>query len=93
MIRKDIYRYDAEEGNFIIRNSDNKIMGETVFASKFVPITNYHEEPYTEESYRQFYESIGVTFDDETTNSDEVSNVDENDAENGSGGETPEENN
>lgn len=65
MIRKDIYRYEAEEGNFIIRNFDNVIVGESICVSKTDPITNYHEEPYTEESYREFYKSIGVVFEDE----------------------------
>ena len=84
MIRKDIYRYEAEEGNFIIRNFDNVIVGESICVTKFDPITNYHEEPYTEESYREYYESIGVVFEDE--------NAQEN-PENNEGGESEENDN
>lgn len=51
--------YIAEEGNFIVRISDEFIMGEDIDLGTNDSIDNYREQPYTEESYNAFYESIG----------------------------------
>jgi len=63
-------RYYAEEGNFIVRKSDNFIMGEDIDLGTSDSIENYEEQPYTEESYNAFYDSLGVeppkNFDTET---------------------------
>jgi hypothetical protein len=52
--------YKAEEGCFIVRKSDNFIMGEDIDLGSADNIDNYKDEPYTEESYKEFYESIGI---------------------------------
>jgi hypothetical protein len=52
--------YTAEDGNFIIRKADSFIMGESIDLGSADSIDNYEEQPYTEESYKAFYESIGV---------------------------------
>lgn len=52
--------YHAAQGKFIVRKADGKIMGEDICLGSADDIGNYKEEPYTEESYRQFYESIGM---------------------------------
>jgi len=56
--------YKAEEGCFIVRKSDNFIMGEDIDLGSADSIENYKDEPYTEESYREFYESIGMEVPD-----------------------------
>lgn len=53
--------YKADEGCFIIRKSDNFIMGESIDLGSSDSIDNYTDTPYTEESYKEFYESIGMT--------------------------------
>lgn len=60
MIKIDDYRYKAEEGKFILRASDNFIMGEDICLGDSDSIENYKEEPYTEENYKAFYDSIGI---------------------------------
>lgn len=52
--------YIASDGNFIIRKSDNFIMGESIDLGSSDSIDNYAELPYTEESYKEFYQSIGI---------------------------------
>ena len=52
--------YYAEKGNFIVRKRDGFIMGEDICLCSVDSIDNYEEQPYTEESYRAFYESIGM---------------------------------
>lgn len=52
--------YKAEEGCFIVRKSDNFIMGEDIDLGSADSIENYKDEPYTEESYKEFYESIFI---------------------------------
>ena len=51
--------YQAEEGNFIVRISDGFTMGEDIDLGTEDSIDNYEEQPYTEESYNAFYESLG----------------------------------
>ena len=55
--------YKADEGCFIVRKSDNFIMGEDIDLGSADSIDNYKDEPYSEESYKEFYESIGVDID------------------------------
>ena len=52
--------YKADEGCFIVRTVDNFIMGEDIDLGSADSIDNYKDEPYTEESYKTFYESIGI---------------------------------
>ena len=52
--------YKADEGCFIVRKGDNFIMGEGIDLGGADSIENYKDEPYTEESYRAFYESLGM---------------------------------
>lgn len=52
--------YKADEGCFIIRKSDNFIMGEEIVLGSADSIDNYEDRAYTEESYRQFYERLGI---------------------------------
>jgi hypothetical protein len=52
--------YKADEGCFIVRKSDNFIMGEDIDLGSADSIENYEDEPYTEESYKEFYESLGM---------------------------------
>lgn len=52
--------YKADKGCFIIRKSDNFIMGEDIDLGSADSIDNYEDQPYTEESYNQFYESLGI---------------------------------
>lgn len=53
-------RYTAEKGNFIVRKADSFIMGENIDLGSADSIDNYEEQPYTEESYKEFYASIGI---------------------------------
>lgn len=59
-MKKEGRNYYAEKGNFIVRKADGFIMGEDICLGSADSIENYKEEPYTEESYRAFYESIGM---------------------------------
>lgn len=52
--------YKAEEGCFIVRKEDGFIMGESIDLGSTDNIDNYMDEPYTEESYKEFYEKYGV---------------------------------
>lgn len=52
--------YKADEGCFIVRKVDNFIMGEDIDLGSNDSIDNYKDEPYTEESYKAFYESLGI---------------------------------
>jgi hypothetical protein len=65
MIKIDEIRYQAEKGNFIVRKADDFIMGEGICLGDADSIDNYKEEPYTEESYKEFYASIGVDIEKE----------------------------
>jgi len=56
----DETRYQANEGCFIVRKSDNFIMGETIDLGSADSIDNYEDKPFTEETYKDFYDSIGV---------------------------------
>lgn len=56
--------YKADNGNFIVRKSDNKIVGEEIFIGFGGSIENYTEQPYTEESYMGFYTSHGMSPDE-----------------------------
>lgn len=60
MRTEDNRHYYADEGCFIVRKSDNFIMGEEIDLGSADSIDNYKDEPYTEESYKAFYESIGI---------------------------------
>ena len=59
MVKIDEYRYQADNGKFIVRKSDSFIMGEAICLGDADIIDNYTEVEYTEESYKEFYESIG----------------------------------
>lgn len=52
--------YKAEEGCFIVRKADGFIMGEDIDLGSADSIDNYEDKEYTEESYKEFYESIGM---------------------------------
>ena len=52
--------YEADAGCFIIRKADNFIMGESIDLGVSDSIDNYEDAPYTDESYKEFYQSIGV---------------------------------
>ena len=52
--------WQASDGNFIVRKADNFIMGEEIDLGTKDSITNYKEEPYTEESYKAFYKGLGM---------------------------------
>lgn len=52
--------YQADEGCFIVRKFDKYIMGESIDLGSADTIDNYEDIQYTEESYKEFYESIGV---------------------------------
>lgn len=60
MIKKDERRYKAADGCFIVRKADDFIMGKSISLGSSDNIDNYEDRPYTEESYREFYESIGM---------------------------------
>lgn len=57
-------RYIADSGKFIVRKSDNFIMGKDIDLGSSDSIDNYKEEEYTEESYKKFYLSIGYNEED-----------------------------
>lgn len=59
MVKIDEYRYQADNGKFIVRKTDRFIMGEAICLGDTDTIDNYTEVEYTEESYKEFYESIG----------------------------------
>ena len=52
--------YRADEGCFIVRKVDNFIMGEDIDLGSTDSIDDYKDEPYTEESYKAFYESLNI---------------------------------
>ena len=52
--------YKADEGCFIVRKSDNFIMGEEIDLGSADSIENYEDQPYTEESYKEFYNNLGI---------------------------------
>lgn len=60
MVKIDDYRYNANEGCFIVRKSDDFIMGESICLGDADYIDNYDDVEYTEESYEAFYKSIGI---------------------------------
>ena len=55
MLTTDNRRYAADEGCFIVRKSDQVIMGEAIDLGSDDNIENYEDQAYTEESYREFY--------------------------------------
>jgi|GEM_PF-6525000 len=59
----DNQHYQADKGCFIVRKSDQVIMGEAVDLGSEDSIENYEDQPYTDESYREFYASIGIDVD------------------------------
>jgi len=56
--------YIADDGNFIIRTHDHFIMGEDICLGSSDSIDNYSEEPYTKQSYLDFYVSCGMREED-----------------------------
>lgn len=52
--------FEADPGCFIVRKEDNFIMGEAIDLGTADSIDNYTDSPYTEESYKEFYLSIGM---------------------------------
>ena len=65
MVKIDEYRYQADNGKFIVRKTDNFIMGEAICIGDEDTVDNYTEVEYTEESYKEFYESIGQPIPEE----------------------------
>ena len=65
MLQKTDTRFIADEGCFIVRKSDQKIMGEAIDLGSADNIENYEDQAYTDESYREFYASIGIDVDAE----------------------------
>ncbi|MBR5638211.1 MAG: hypothetical protein IKW83_00465 [Muribaculaceae bacterium] len=63
MKTSDNRHYQAENGCFIVRKSDKVIMGEAIDLGSADSIDNYEDQPFTEESYRDFYASIGIDID------------------------------
>lgn len=51
--------YEADEGMFIVRVSDGRIMGDCIRLGESDSADNYREEPYTEESRAEFFRSVG----------------------------------
>lgn len=60
--------YKADEGNFIIEIATGRTMGEAIDLGVNDTIDNYKEEPYTPESYKAYYESIGMWDEEEGLN-------------------------
>lgn len=60
MLQKTETRFIADEGCFIVRKSDQKIMGEAIDLGSDDNIENYEDQAHTDESYREFYASIGI---------------------------------
>lgn len=50
--------YEADENNFIVRNSDASLMGKSITLGEGDFIENYYERPYTEEEYEKLYGGI-----------------------------------
>lgn len=73
--------YYAEEGNFIVRKSDDFIMGEAIDLGSADSIDNYEERPYTVKQYNEFYEALGIDkhIEEVEENDVEENNVEEND--------------
>lgn len=69
--------YEADSGCFIVRKEDNFIMGEAIDLGSSDSIDNYKDVPFTEDSYKEFYESIGVETPqtEETFRSEEEQNM------------------
>lgn len=59
----DNQHYQADKGCFIVRKEDQEIMGEAIDLGSADSIDNYEDQPFTEESYREFYASIGIDVD------------------------------
>ena len=57
-------RYIADSGKFIVRKSDNFIMGKDIDLGSSDNINNYKELKYTKKSYKEFYLSIGYNEED-----------------------------
>ena len=55
MVKIDEYRYQADNGKFIIRKTDSFIMGEAICLGDADIIDNYTEIEYTDERYKTFY--------------------------------------
>lgn len=52
--------YKANKGCFIVRISDGFIMGEDIDLGTADNINNYRDEQYTESSYVEFYNRLGM---------------------------------
>lgn len=65
MVKIDEYRYQADNGKFIVRKADGFIMGWAICLGDTDTIDNYTEVEYTEQSYKEFYESIGQPIPEE----------------------------
>lgn len=57
-------KYTADSGKFIVRKSDNFIMGKDIDLGSSDNIKNYKELKYTKKSYKEFYLSIGYNEED-----------------------------
>lgn len=60
MLTTDNRRYAADEGCFIVRKSDQKIMGEAIDLGSDDAIENYTEKAFTEEEIAQFHKEWGI---------------------------------
>ena len=67
MLQKTETRFIADEGCFIVRKSDQKIMGEAIDLGSDDNIENYEDQAFTEESRRDFYASFGIDVDTQNT--------------------------
>ena len=52
--------YTAEEGQWIVRLSDNKVMGVSIDLGSADSIENYTERPYTDDEYKAFCQEYGI---------------------------------
>ena len=52
--------YEADEGCVRVGKEDRFIMGEAIDLGSSGSIDNYKDIPFTEDSYKEFYESIRV---------------------------------
>ena len=47
-------KWKADKGNFFVRRSDNKVMGDTMFLGNNDSIDNYFEKAFTNEEREEF---------------------------------------
>lgn len=57
--------YKADKGCFIIRKSDNFIMGDAIDLGSADSIDNYEERDFSQEEIEAFYKSLGIEYNKE----------------------------